>query len=313
MTGEADKGKGDDKGGAGKTGDDAENLLDAASKAAAGKSDADKAADKAAADAAAKAAGNGALAFNYDPKGSEQVFGKPGDDGRPANVPAKYWDADKKAVKADVVFNQLRWAEGKLGKPLEILGAPVEGSNYEVALPKEFEGVVEIDAEDPRVQGLLEVARKHDLNQTFVSEVLAVVAGKVKAMSAENLTAEIGKLGDNGAARLKNLDDFVKANLTPEQADSLKSLVTSSAAFEAIEALISKAAPPKFASKEDQAAAIGGQQALKDEWNRKYFATNDKGERLMAIDPEYAKEVDALRDRVFGTTRRDASGRAVAA
>ena len=36
---------------------------------------------------------------------------------------------------------------------------------------------------------------------------------------------------------------------------------------------------------------------------------NEHGERLVAIDPQYRKEVEALRDRVFGTARKDASGR----
>jgi hypothetical protein len=303
-----------DEGGAGS---DADNLLDAAAQAAAkgaGKTDAEKAADRVSADAAAAAAakGNG-LAFSYDEKGAEQVFGKAGADGRPANVPEKYWDPAKKALKADVVFGQLKWAEGKLGKPLEILGAPAEGSNYEIKLPAEFDGVVEVDAEDPRVLALFEVARESDLNQGFVSKLIERAAAKVRAASDATISEEIGKLGANGQQRIKDLGDFLGANLTAEQTASVKSLLTSAPAFEAVEALISKAAPPKFASKEDQAAASNQQANSKQEWETLYFAKNENGERLMAIDPEYRKRVDALRDKAFGTTRRDADGRAVAA
>lgn len=299
-----------DKGG---EGGDADNLLDAAAQAAAksaGKKD-DKTTDagKAKDDAGAKPA----LAFGYDEKAFESVFGKPGVDGRPANVAEKYWDATSKKIKGDVVFNQLKWAEGKIGKPLEMLGAPAEGTNYEIALPKEFEGVVEVDAEDPRVQALFEVARESDLNQAFVSKLIERVATKVKAASDATITEEIGKLGANGTQRIKDMSDFLTANLTAEQAANVKTLLTSAPAFEALEVLIGKAAPPKFASKEDQAASINQQAATKEEWEKLYFAKNENGERLMAIDPEYRKRVDALRDKAFGTTRRDETGRAVAA
>jgi hypothetical protein len=293
-----------------------ENLVDAAAvaaAAAAGQTDADKATAKAAADAAAAKGAAPGLAFSYDEKGSEQVFGKAGEDGRPANIQPKYWDPDKKALKADVVFNQLRWAEGKLGKSLEILGAPPEGKDYEVVIPEALN--VQIAPEDPAVKGFLAIARKHDVSQAFVNEVMEAVATEVATVQGATLDDEMKKLGKDGAARLKNLEDFLTANVDPQQAKAVKAMVTSSTAFEAIESLIAKASPPKFASKEDQAASVSSMQSLKAEWEAKYFAVYDsgpnKGERKMAVDKDYAKEVNALRDRVFGTDRRDASGRVV--
>ena len=73
------------------------------------------------------------------------------------------------------------------------------------------------------------------------------------------------------------------------QRDS-RGLAPEGAAFEA----------PRQATKQEQAA-----------WEAKYFAKNEKGERLMAIDPKYATQVNALRDRIWGTRRRDPTGRVV--
>ena len=281
----------------------------AAAAAAAGKTDA----EKAAADAAAAKGATPGLAFSYDPKGTEQVFGKIGEDGKPANIQPKYWDPDKKQIKADVVFNQLRWAEGKLGKSLDILGAPPEGTEYEIKVPEALN--VELPADDPAVKGFLEIARKHDVSQLFVSEVIEAVAKQVSGQQATTLTEEVKKLGDRGAGRLKDFEDYLKANFDPGQQATLKALVTTADQFEALEAVIRKGAPPKFMSKEDLAASASSQASLKAEWEAKYFAKYEdgpnKGERKMAVDPEYAKEVNALRDRVFGTQKRDQSGRVV--
>jgi hypothetical protein len=43
-----------------------------------------------------------------------------------------------------------------------------------------------------------------------------------------------------------------------------------------------------------------------------YFARDDRGQRLIQTDPAYAKRVEQLRDKVFGTERRDSNGRRIA-
>ena len=251
------------------------------------------------------------LAFGYDEKAFETVFGKPGDDGRPANVPDKYWDKEKKSVKADVVFSQLRWAEAKIGKPIVILGAPSAEEKYDIALPKDFTGLVELDEADPRLQGFLDIARKHDLNQGFVSEVLATVAAKVRDGAAENLKAEVARLGDKGPQRLKDMADMLDAQLGPEQSAMMQLMFQSAPVFEAFETLVNKLGPPKFADKDDLANTVNERAQLQEEWREKYFAKDERGQRKVAVDDNYRREVEALRDRAFGTTRRDASGRPV--
>ena len=246
-----------------------------------------------------------ALAFTFDDKALETVFGKADKDGRPEHLAAKYWDPDKKAVKADVVFNQLRWAEGKLGKKIDVLGGPGEGKDYEVKAPEGTD--LDITPDNPMVKGLLSVAKKYDLSQNVITDVVAEVAKELGVAVQTNQAEELKKLGPNAAQRLTDLGDYLRANLEPGQLAQAKQLITTAEGFEVIEALISKGQPPKLASKED--THVANQGPTKADWEAKYFAKNEHGERLVAIDPQYRKEVEALRDRVFGTARKDASGR----
>lgn len=254
---------------------------------------------------------NGKLGFIYDEKATETVFGKPGEDGRPANVPVKYWDADKKAVKGDVVFNQLKWAEGKLGAKLEVIGGPADGQEYLVIGPEGSD--YEFDKEDPAVRGFLEIAKKHDVSQSFVSEVIAAVGKQLDDRHASVFKEEIAKLGEDGMERLKTVGDYLAANLQPDQAKALQSMMTRSEHFLAFETLLKKSAPPNFLPRDDAGGPSRGATARMsvEQWNELNYATNEQGVRLRSIDPAYNKRVEGLRDEVFGTSRRDANGRAV--
>lgn len=286
-----------------------ENMLEAAAAQAAATSA--EAATTAAQAGIVAGAANGKLGFIYDEKATETVFGKPGEDGRPANVPVKYWDADKKAVKGDVVFNQLKWAEGKLGAKLEVIGGPADGQEYRVIGPEGSD--YEFDKEDPAVRGFLEIAKKHDVSQSFVSEVIAAVGKELDDRHALVFKEEIAKLGDKGMERLKTVGDYLAANLEPEQAQALQSMMTRSEHFLAFEALLKKSAPPNFLPRDEAGGPSRGADVRMSpaQWNEMNYAVNEQGVRLRSIDPAYNKKVEDLRDEVFGNTRRDANGREV--
>lgn len=251
--------------------------------------------------------------FTFQQEAVDQVFGKAGEDGRPANVPAKYWDADKKALKTDVVFSQLKWAEGKLGKKVDLIGAPEKVDGYEL---KAAEGIeLPFDATDPVVADILAFAKDEDLSPAFVNRLVNRFAtAQMKAAGPEaqaaRMAEEMKALGSDAPQRVKDLGDYIKTNLEPAQAEALKALVTDAASFQAVESLIASLKPPKFVDR--GAAPASGGQPTKADWEKFHFATNERGDRLVAIDPEYRKRSEAMRDAVFGTTRRDASGRATA-
>jgi hypothetical protein len=290
-----------------------ENMIDAAA--------AEAAAAKSAKDAVHAANGtksgeNTSLAFGYDPAAAETLFGKPGEDGRPANIPAKYWDSDGRKVKADVLFNQLRWAEGKLGAKLDVIGGPGdEGYKINLPAPKEGEEPFYIAEDDPAINGFLAVAKKHDVSQKFVDEVLAEVAGRADELRTNTLNAEIAKLGKDGPERLMNMQRFLGAHLTKEQVGTLASLMTSAEAFTAFEALVRATGAPNFVPRDpdNRPANTDGRMTVA-QWNALNFEMVDRGGQMVrrrSVDPEFNAMVEAKRDEVFGATRRDASGRPV--
>lgn len=256
------------------------------------------------------------IAFSYDPAGAEAIFGKVGEDGRPANIPAKYWDGDGRKVKGDVLFNQLRWAEGKLGeKKVALMGAPT--GDYAINVPKpekDGEEPWEIPADDPAVKALFTVAKKYDVSQRFVDEVIAEVVKNAETQRPANMRAEIEKLGKDGKERLANFQDFLGANVQDKaQVKSLLAMVTSAENFQALEALVRATAAPKFAPK-DPEIKDGVQKMTREQWEALNFEMVEHGGqkvRRRSVDPEFNKRVEALRDEVFGVTRRDASGREV--
>jgi len=253
------------------------------------------------------------FAFTFQPEAIEQVFGKLGEDGRPANVPEKYWDKDKKALKTDVVFNQLKWAEGKLGKKVDVLGAPADVKEYKLTAPEGVE--LPFSADDPMVQGFFALAKENDWSQAHVDRVLGYYAKAMAQQSSPeaikaHVEGEMKKLGDGAPQRVADVADYLKANLELEQVEAIKGLLTTAEAFQAVEALIAKAQPPRFVDRDAAPASAG--KPTREDWEKFHFAKNERGERLVAVDPEYRKRSEAMRDAVFGTTKRDASGRAIA-
>jgi hypothetical protein len=291
----------------------AENILDAAS--------AEQTAAKAVTDQANAVAGHKpasaaqGISFSYDEAAAEALFGARGEDGRPANIPSKYWDAGNRKVKADVVFNQLRWAEGKLGKKLEVIGGPADGTEYKVNLPPPQEGKLpfEIPADDPGVTGFLAVARKHDVSQAFVDEVVAEVVRLADERGSTSFKAEVEKLGKDAQQRVQDMRQFLSANLSEEDQATITGFLTSAAAFDAIESLVRATGAPAFVQRDAQGVAPSGAMSV-EQWNALNFEMVDQGgrkERRRAVDPAFDRMVAEKAKEVFGETRRDASMRPV--
>lgn len=249
-----------------------------------------------------------ALSFVFDEKGVDTVFGKVDKDGRPEHVAPKYWDADKKAVKADVVLNQLRWAEGKLGKKLDVIGAPEKGYALEPSeqVPKE---VVEQLKDDPRIAAVFTKAKELDLSQKAIGELVTSFLGVDLKQVETNKAAELAKLGDNAQHRLKDVGDYITANFDPQMQATLKGMLTTADAVNAVEALIAKARPPSMIPKGEGNTALTV--TTKADWEKFHFATNERGQRLVEIDPEYRKKSQAMLESIVGTSRRDGNGRVV--
>lgn len=120
---------------------------------------------------------------------------------------------------------------------------PQTAEAYKAELPADFKppaGVeFKLDATNPALQSLKAVAHKHGLTQDAVSELIGVYAGNEvgnEARITAARTAEVGKLGATGPARVDSVNRFLDASGLAV----LKSGIFTAAQVEAWESHITK-------------------------------------------------------------------------
>ncbi len=199
-----------------------------------------------------------------------------------------WFKADKYATVSDQAkgYKEL---EGKLGA---FTGAP---ESYEFALSEQLtESGAELDAESPLITNFITMAKEANMSQDMANSLVNMFVesqhadGQISQEAETTRVAEEMKLlGDNATQRVNNIDNWAKANLTPEQAEGLNDAATTAAGVQAIEALIAKSRnSPMQTDNVNEAGAVdmAELQALQ-------FAKDDQGNRRMATDPVYRKMV----------------------
>jgi len=158
-------------------------------------------------------------------------------------------------------------------------GSPEAG--YEIKAPEDLPG--EFDMEDPRIEWFQNVAKETNMSQDTFDQMLHGFARmEVEANDPEAAKSiEIQALGKNANARLRDLGDWGKGNLTPDQYEGFKGLATTAAGVEVLEALIAKTSEGKMPTSNTVRAPGMNEAALKE----------------MIADPKY-KESAAFRQEV---------------
>jgi hypothetical protein len=114
----------------------------------------------------------------------------PGTGARPDWLPAKY----KKVSDVGRAYGEL---EKKLGG---FTGAP---ESYDIAS-------LELDANDPTVQALADVGKKHNMNQEAFQEMVGRLVSIQETTEQMNIDAEVQKLGKDGERMLTEYKNWVK-------------------------------------------------------------------------------------------------------
>jgi hypothetical protein len=135
----------------------------------------------------------------------------PGTGERPEWLKEKY----KSATDQAKAYTEL---EKRLGA---FKGAPDE---YDLSLEgEEFENV-KIDKENPVLQEFLEDAKKNNVSQQYVSQMLKSYA-KMQKMQQPNFDKELEKLGPTGKQDLQVLLQWGNNNLSSDEISTFKSMV----------------------------------------------------------------------------------------
>jgi hypothetical protein len=180
-------------------------------------------ADPAAGAPAADAPEPGSL---FDVAGEEEAAPQPGADGkaqRPADVPEQFWDPEKGAIRTDAVMKSWRDLRAKVSKGIET--PPEKPDAY---VPPKVEGLPEgaIGGEkDSLWPAIQQAAHKAGISQKQLDAVatplLAAVAEQMKQAAGgdpeaeaeaarEAAQEELGKLGPNGAAFVRDVGQWLK-------------------------------------------------------------------------------------------------------
>ena len=208
---------------------------------------------------------------------------------RPENVPEKFWDSEAKSVRHDDVLESYNQLSSKFGA---FTGAP---ESYEFSLSEELaENGVELDPDNPLISKFTEMAKESNMSSEMANQLVNMFvesqyADSLSSGEAEEarIAEEMTKLGENAQRRVDNINNWAKANLSPEQVEGLSEAAGSANAVQAIEALIAKSKNAPMQSSEVRPAnAVSA-----DELRALQFAKDEHGNRKTHTDPEYRKMV----------------------
>lgn len=208
---------------------------------------------------------------------------------RPENVPEKFWNSETKTTNNDAVLESYNQLSSKFGA---FTGSP---EAYEFKLSEQLtESGAELDGESPLITQFTEMAKESNMSQEMANKLVNMYvesqhADGIAGGEAETarVAEQMGLLGDNANQRVSNIENWARANLTPEQVEGLGEATTTAAGVQAVEALIAKSKNAPMQTSDVNPVS----QASRAELETLQFAKDENGNRKMQTDPEYAKMV----------------------
>jgi len=175
---------------------------------------------------------------------------------RPDGIPDSYWDAEKNTLKVDpaALAKDLRERDDlktfKAAEDVKALSRPQKADDYKLELPADFKppaGVeFKLDAANPALGQLKQVAHKHGLTQDAVNELIGVYAGNevgTQAAIAAARAAEIAKLGPTAPARVDGVINWLTgmdSSNDKGDAKALAGMIVTARHVEAFERIITR-------------------------------------------------------------------------
>jgi len=194
------------------------------------------------------------------------------------------WFKDSKYKSVSAQAEAYAGLESKLGG---FTGAP-EG-DYELSFPEGVEG--EWVEGDPLMKGFQTWARDNNLSQDKFTDLLHLYVNNESQMMGSDRETELAAIGDNAQARLQNISDYARANLSEDEYQGILAATTTAAGVKAIEALIAQTRNLKIPTNDQDVTSQGPtREAIQERVADPRYQTS----------PEFRKETDAMRERLYG-------------
>jgi hypothetical protein len=165
------------------------------------------------------------------------------------------------------------------------------------------DGVYEIEGinfeENPLMGTVAEWGKEMQLSPEGLESLVVKVGELAQRQQDEDKAAALEALGEQGESRLRALGEWGKNNLAPEEFTQFQGLAQTAGHVEILEKLIGMTKNSKLVDKSQVASpkSADTEAALKAQ----YTATNDKGQRLMDVDPAYKAKVNKAMKDFYGS------------
>ena len=178
--------------------------------------------------------------------------------------------------------------EGKFGA---FKGAPKEGK-YEI------EGIN--FEENPLMATVAEWGLANQLSPEGLENLVVKVGELAAKQQEEDQTAAMSALGENAQKRLADLASWGRNNLSPDEYTQFQGLAQTAGHVEVLEKLIGMTKNSKLVKPDDVTTNSSTKADAEAELKAAYLATNEKGQRLMEVDPAYRKKISAQMKEFYG-------------
>lgn len=233
----------------------------------------------------------------------DALKGAPADDKKPPQGdPAKSGDtllAGKYKTPGDLEkgYKELETKFGEQAAKLKgFAGAP---EAYDLSMPEALKDQIEWRTDDPLLTKFQALAKEHGMSQALFGGILGILAEYELSNVSPDWAREKAAIGERADERLKDFTEWYGANMEDEDADRIKRAlgVNPSPAdiYLALEAVMQAGREPAAKPADDTKDAV----TLADV-DREWAAKNEKGERLVDVDPAYRERIRAKRARVVG-------------
>lgn len=165
------------------------------------------------------------------------------------------------------------------------------------------DGVYEIEGinfeDNPLMGTVADWGKEMQLSPEGLESLVVKVGELAQKQQDEDKAAALEALGEQGESRLRALGEWGKNNLAPEEFNQFQGLAQTAGHVEILEKLIGMTKNSKLVDKSQVASpkSADTEAALKAQ----YTATNDKGQRLMDVDPEYKSKVNKAMKDFYGS------------